>query len=63
MNGLAKACVALAILSFILAVVAVFTGPILVGAEGWSRAATNLALIALAVFVGFKESAAPSTSA
>ncbi len=60
MANLAKACVGLAALAFILAVVTVFTGPIIVGAEGYSRAATNLALLALCLFLGFKE---PSTSA
>ena len=55
MDTLAKACVALAILAFVMALVTVFTGPILVGAEGYSRASTNLALIALALFLGFKQ--------
>ncbi|MFQ5538071.1 MAG: hypothetical protein ACE5GJ_11560 [Gemmatimonadota bacterium] len=55
MAGLAKACTWLAVLSFVLAVVSVFTGPIIVAAESYSRAATNLALIALCFFVGFKE--------
>lgn len=55
MASLAKACVALAAIAFVLAVVAAFTGPMIVAAEGYSRAATNLALIALCLFVGFKE--------
>jgi hypothetical protein len=57
MGSLAKVCVGLAALAFILAVVTVFTGPILVGVgpEGYSRASTNLALLALCLFVGFKE--------
>lgn len=55
MANLAKACVALAALAFVLAVVTAFTGPTIVAAEGYSRAATNLALIALCLFVGFKE--------
>jgi len=58
MANLAKACVGLAALAFVLAVVTVFTGPILVGAEGYSRAATNLALLALCLFLGFKEGGA-----
>lgn len=58
MANLAKACVALAALAFLLAVVTVFTGPILVGAEGYSRAANNLALLALCLFIGFKEGGA-----
>ena len=62
MANLAKACVGLAALAFVLAVVTAFTGPIIVGvgAEGYSRAATNLALLALCLFVGFK---GPSKSA
>ena len=57
MNNLAKACVAAAGLAFIMAVVTVFTGPILVGLnpESYSRAATNLALISLCLFLGFKD--------
>lgn len=58
MANLAKACVGLAALAFLLAVVTVFTGPILVGAEGYSRAASNLALLALCLFIGFKEGGA-----
>lgn len=58
MANLAKACVGLAGLAFILAVVTVFTGPILVGPEGYSRAASNLALLALCLFIGFKEDGA-----
>lgn len=56
MASLAKACVALAVLAFILAVVGSFTGPIAnIRPHTFSQAATNLALIALALFVGFKE--------
>lgn len=55
MTNLAKACVGLAALAFILAVVTALTGPILVGAEAYSHAATNLALLALCLFLGFKE--------
>jgi len=58
MASLAKACVGLAALAFLLAVVTAFTGPILVGAEAWSRAATNMALLALCLFIGFKEGSA-----
>jgi len=53
--NLAKLCVGVAALALVVAVVTVFTGPILVGAEGWSRASTNVALLALCLFVGFKE--------
>jgi hypothetical protein len=56
MTNLAKACVGLAALAFVLAVLTVFTGPILVGPEAYSRAANNLALLALCLFLGFKES-------
>lgn len=55
MANLAKACVGLAALAFILAVITAFTGPLLVGAEGYSNACTNLALLALCFFIGFKE--------
>ncbi|HSG49305.1 MAG TPA: hypothetical protein VLA43_15900 [Longimicrobiales bacterium] len=57
MNNLAKACVGAAGLAFVLAVVTVFTGPLIpgVGPEGYSRAATNLALLAVCLFLGFKE--------
>jgi hypothetical protein len=55
MANLAKACVGLAALALILAIVTAFTGPIIVGAEAYSRAANNLALLALCLFVGFKE--------
>jgi hypothetical protein len=58
MANLSKALVALAALAFVLAVVTVFTGPFLVGPEGYSRAATNLALLALCLFLGFKEGSA-----
>ena len=55
MANLSKALVALAALAFVLAVVTALTGPIVVGAEAYSRAATNLALLALCLFLGFKE--------
>ncbi|HSW29954.1 MAG TPA: hypothetical protein VLH75_10775 [Longimicrobiales bacterium] len=55
MANLAKAFVALAALAFILAVLTALTGPILVGAEAYSHAANNLALLALCLFLGFKE--------
>ena len=60
MANLAKACVGLAALAFLLAIVTVFTGPLFVevGPEGYSRAATNLALLALCLFLGFKEGSA-----
>lgn len=55
MANLAKLLVALAALSLVMAVVTVFTSHLLVGPEGWSRASTNTALLALCLFVGFKE--------
>ena len=56
MNTIAKACVGLAALAFVGALVISFTGPIFdLPAEGFSRASTNLALIALCLFIGFKE--------
>lgn len=60
MATLAKLCLALAVLAFILAVIAAFTGPFVTSAQAYSRASTNLALIALALFVGFKEKPAAS---
>jgi hypothetical protein len=56
MAQLAKALTALAALAFVLAVVTNFTGnymgPFLTTAEGYSRAATNLALLAIALVLG-----------
>jgi hypothetical protein len=49
MAQLAKALTALAALTFVLAVVTNFTGDFLTTAEGFSRASTNLALLAIAV--------------
>ena len=54
-NGMAKVCVGLAAVSFLMAVVTVFTGPMLAPAEAYSRASTNLALLALCLFIGFSE--------
>lgn len=48
--SLAKACVGLGVAAFGLAVVTNFLGEgFLTSAEGWSRAAANLALIAIAL--------------
>jgi hypothetical protein len=57
MNGLAKACVGASVLALAMAVITVFTGPIGVGLtpESYSRASANLALLALCLFIGFKE--------
>ena len=54
MYSLAKGLTALAALAFLLAVVSNFTGPILATpAEGFSRACSNLALLAIALVVVF----------
>jgi hypothetical protein len=54
MYSLAKGLTALAILAFLLAVVSNFSGPILATpAEGFSRACSNLALLAIALVVVF----------
>lgn len=56
MSTLAKALVALSALTFVLAVVASLTSnPLWAGPEGYSRASANLALLAIALFIGFKE--------
>ena len=56
MNALAKGLTALAILAFLLAVVTKFiTGPILaIHAAGFSRACSDLALLAIALVVVFE---------
>ena len=54
MSNLAKALTGLAILAFVLAVLTNFMGPVLnTPAEGYSRACTNLALLAIALVVCF----------
>lgn len=57
MAQLAKALTALAAVAFVLAVVTNFTGhymdPFLTSPEGFSRASTNLALLAIALVLGF----------
>jgi len=55
MQAIAKVLVYLAMLAFVMAVVCVFVGPIIAPPEAYSRAAANLALIAIALFIGFKE--------
>jgi hypothetical protein len=53
-TGLAKACVGLGVAAFGLAVVTNFLGEgLLTSAEGWSRAAANLALFAVALVLCF----------
>lgn len=52
MSNLPKALTGLAVLAFVLAIVTNFTGPLLnTPAEGYSRACTNLALLAIALGV------------
>lgn len=59
MTGLAKPLVWLAILAFVLAVVVSFTGPVMeLPAESFSRACSNLALIAIALMLSEKAGAA-----
>jgi hypothetical protein len=54
MISLAKVLTAVAGLTFLLAVMTNFTGPILnTPAEGYSRACSNLALLAIALVVVF----------
>ncbi len=56
MDGIAKACVGLAALAFVGALVTSFTGPLMgVPPEAFSRASANLALLALCLFIGFKD--------
>ena len=54
MNNLPKVLTGLAVLAFVLAVVTNFTGALLgTPAEGYSRACTNLALLAIALVTTF----------
>ena len=53
MAQLAKGLTALAAVAFVMAVVVNFTGDLLTTAEGFSRASTNLALLAIALVLGF----------
>jgi hypothetical protein len=54
MSSLVKALIGLSALAFVLAVLASFSGPILnTGAEAYSRASTNLALLAIALVLTF----------
>jgi hypothetical protein len=62
MRTLAKVLVGLAALAFLLAVVTVFTGRLMhVQAEGFSRACSNLALLAIALLVAFESPRALNT--
>jgi hypothetical protein len=54
MSNLLKALIGLSALAFVLAVVTSFSGPILhTGAEAYSRASTNLALLAIALVLTY----------
>lgn len=54
MSNLVKALIGLAALAFVLAVVTSISGPILgTVAEAYSRASTNLALLAIALVLTF----------
>ncbi len=56
MSGIAKLFVLLALITFIVAVIGAWTGNIMgIGAEAFSRACTNLALLAIAIVLVFKE--------
>jgi hypothetical protein len=63
MGTLVKALIGLAALAFVLAVVTYFTGPIIgTQAEAYSRASTNLSLLAIALVLTFGYSASPGRS-
>jgi hypothetical protein len=51
MSTVVKALIALSALAFVLAVVTYFTGPFVAQPEGYSRASTNLALLAIALLL------------
>jgi hypothetical protein len=55
MSNLVKALIVLAALAFVLAVLTHFTGPVIgrTPAEAYSRASTNLALLAIAMVLTF----------
>ena len=55
MIGLAKGLVALSALALALAVATNFIGAILATAEGFSRASANLALLAIALVLCFRD--------
>ena len=59
MSNILKGIVALAVLAFVLAVIGAFFNFLIIGVspEAFSRACNNLALIAIALAVCFKEEA------
>jgi hypothetical protein len=63
MSNVAKALTGLAALAFVLAVAASFVGPlVMTGAEAYSRASNNLALLAIALVLVFRDGAAVGRS-
>jgi len=63
MSTLVKALIGLAALAFVLAVMTHFTGPIVkTQAEAYSRACTNLALLAIALVLAFGDRASVGRS-
>ena len=63
MSTLVKALIGLAALAFVLAVVTHFAGPVVeTQAEAYSRASTNLALLAIALVLAFGDRASVGRS-
>ena len=63
MNTLVKALIGLAALAFVLAVVTHFMGPVVqTQPEAFSRASTNLALLAIALTLAFGARTSPGGS-
>jgi ABC-type amino acid transport system permease subunit len=63
MSTLVKALIGLAALAFVLAVVTHFSGPIVgTQAEAYSRASTNLALLAIVLVLTFGDRASAGRS-
>jgi len=63
MSTLVKALIGLAVLAFVLAVVTHFAGPVVqTQAEAYSRASTNLALLAIALVLAFGDRASVGRS-
>lgn len=61
MRNLAKVLVGLAALAFVLAIVTAFTGRLMhVHPEGFSRACSNLALLAIALVLTFENPRVPN---
>lgn len=61
MRNLAKVFVGLAALAFVLAIVTAFTGRLMhVHPEGFSRACSNLALLAIALVLTFENPRVPN---